>query len=113
MFTFPFNYKYILKCFNSRLDYSVCATVSLSVELLIDTYVYYLCAVCICLALIPSYFSVVPSLRSAPLLLLLAIGLAVNRVRQSPHPLTKLMAGSVTNDHQSHCVGRGRGRARV
>lgn len=49
MFTFPFSYKYIIKCFNSQLDYPVCATVSLSVSasLLIDTYVYYLCAVCV------------------------------------------------------------------
>lgn len=65
MFIFPISYKCIIKCFNSQVDYPVCATVSLSVELLIDTYVYYLCAVCICLALIPSYFSVVPPLRSA------------------------------------------------
>lgn len=79
----------------------------------IPTYITYVLCVCICLARICGYFSVVPPLRCTPLLLLLGIGLAVNRVRQSPHPLTKLMAGSVTNDHQSHCVGRGRGRARV
>lgn len=60
----------------------------------------------VCVVYLP-YFSVVPT---PPLLPSLPTHLAVNRVRQSPHPLTKLMAGSVTNDHQSHCVGRGRGR---